>query len=257
VVKVTTAIKRRKDKGGGSRLAPAKGRAARSTHRSAEDYARRLVDRLLSEDQRHLAEAVVLAAALHGLGKDRPQWQRAIRNDGVEPLAKSSRPGFDRTAIGGCRHEFGSMMEAATDLVVCSHPERDLILHLIAAHHGHGRPGFEEIAYDCPRHLLRECAAEAQDAEERFAALQRRLMRKHATFGTFAASSPDSVRLPWFNSMQHRGLSVEGHCLALSRRVPSQTTLTLSLLKWPIRNLLVLPVTNILTFVTFNSLSGS
>jgi CRISPR-associated endonuclease/helicase Cas3 len=138
----------------------------------AECFAKRLTEHL--DLPKNLAEAVILAAALHDVGKDRPQWQSAIRNAGKPPLAKSARSGFDHHASGGYRHEFGSMLDAADYPAVRDHPERDLILHLIAAHHGHGRPGFAQTGYDCPRRLLRECEQMANEAEERYLALQRR-----------------------------------------------------------------------------------
>lgn len=138
----------------------------------AERFAQRLVDRLALP--KNVADAVVRAAARHDLGKDRPQWQSAIGNSGKPPLAKSARSGFDRHASGGYRHEFGSMLEAAKDPLVRDHPERDLILHLIAAHHGHARPSFAETGFDSPRLMLRECAKAALEAEERYVALQRR-----------------------------------------------------------------------------------
>ncbi|WP_428937279.1 type I-G CRISPR-associated helicase/endonuclease Cas3g [Fontivita pretiosa] len=95
-----------------------------------------------------LREALVLAARWHDRGKDRPVWQRYANNtNGSEPLAKSEKYGHWRE-LGGYRHEFGSLLEAAADPDINGHPERDLTLHLIAAHHGWGRPHFEQRAFD-------------------------------------------------------------------------------------------------------------
>lgn len=141
----------------------------------AERCAQNIVSRLALPPA--IRNAVVLAAKWHDLGKDRDQWQRAIGNpDPARPLAKSNRAFYDRGISGGYRHEFGSLMDVLADKwdAVRDHPERELILHLVAAHHGRGRPGFREEAYDVPRRLLVECAEEAQRAELRFDALQRR-----------------------------------------------------------------------------------
>ncbi len=96
----------------------------------------------------NLCQALTLAARWHDRGKDRPAWQRYANNaNSSEPLAKSDRyrPGY---TLNGYRHEFGSLLEATADPEINRHPERDLILHLIAAHHGWGRPHFEPWACD-------------------------------------------------------------------------------------------------------------
>jgi CRISPR-associated endonuclease/helicase Cas3 len=119
-----------------------------------------------------LAEAVVLAAQWHDKGKDRRQWQLKIGNrDLSNPLAKSGGRDGVAGAGGEYRHEFGSLRDAERDPVIAAHPERDLILHLIAAHHGYGRPHFRPEQWDlAPR---AECAATAIAAANRFDQLQR------------------------------------------------------------------------------------
>jgi len=95
-----------------------------------------------------LTDALTLAAASHDLGKcwdcADGRWQTAIGNtDRKKPLAKSSGKGFNSRLLAGYRHEFGSLVRVAASLDV---GERDLVLHLIAAHHGRGRPHFDERA---------------------------------------------------------------------------------------------------------------
>lgn len=137
---------------------------------AAAEMARRLTAQLgLSAD---LADAVVQASARHDLGKKHPQWQKAIGNPNGRPLAKSSKTGFDHSATCGYRHELGSLLEVARDPALDGHPHRDLILHLVAAHHGHARPGFGQEAFEIlPLHG--DCLAAVRAAELRFARLQR------------------------------------------------------------------------------------
>ena len=123
-----------------------------------------------------LKEALELAARWHDRGKDRPVWQRyACNPEPNTPLAKSKRY-LNWRALGGYRHEFGSLLKAAADGQIQAHPESDLILHLIAAHHGWGRPHFERDAWDntCTTAASEDAAAEVL---RRFGRLQRRFGR--------------------------------------------------------------------------------
>lgn len=85
------------------------------------------------------------------------------------PYAKT-RGGGNPRLLEGYAHEFGSLVAAErADL-----PEvtRDLILHLIAAHHGHGRPLIRsDGCEDAPPSALE---ATAREAALRFARLQKR-----------------------------------------------------------------------------------
>ena len=86
--------------------------------------------------------ALETAGNWHDRGKARSIWQRAanIRTSGP-PLAKSTKGRFRSEILGGYRHEFGSLVEAEKEIPV-NMPDRDLVLHLIASHHGWARPGF-------------------------------------------------------------------------------------------------------------------
>lgn len=94
----------------------------------------------LSDD---LADAVVRAAEHHDLGKSHRHWQACMHCHGSEIFAKttSRRRPLD---LGGFRHEFESVRQIADALG--GHRERDLVLHLIAAHHGWARPCFRPNA---------------------------------------------------------------------------------------------------------------
>ncbi len=120
--------------------------------------------------------ALVTAARWHDKGKDRRVWQRYARNtNGAETLAKSEKYLHPR-ALGGYRHEFGSLLDATADAEIQKHPERDLVLHLIAAHHGWGRPHFEPRSFDNTRSTVDNEKA-AIEAMRRFDRLQQRFGR--------------------------------------------------------------------------------
>lgn len=111
-----------------------------------KNFAQAICERIILPPE--LRKAVVFAAACHDLGKDRGVWQRGAGNSpDKSPVAKPLhwRPPEN---LNGFRHEFASLID------VQSYPEllaefenfspemQDVILHLIAAHHGRGRPHF-------------------------------------------------------------------------------------------------------------------
>lgn len=165
----------------GSRSA-LKGQELDAHLRSTESFAARLTDRLgLREGFGDEAAAVRLAARWHDQGKARQVWQRSIGNykfnQGVV-LAKSEKslPAAELTRY---RHEFGSLLDVAQDaeFTALSDPSRDLVLHLIAAHHGRARPHFPpEESFD-PDHPSADAGRVAQEVPRRFARLQRRYGR--------------------------------------------------------------------------------
>lgn len=122
-----------------------------------------------------IAEALREAGGRHDDGKGSRLWQRAAGNRGNEPVAKSPRAQFRPGVLGGYRHEFGSLGRAERDLPVGEEPHdlyRDLVLHLIAAHHGHARPGFPERRQWGPDLPDEQGEYLAREAERRYARLQ-------------------------------------------------------------------------------------
>ena len=114
-------------------------------------------------------DALLMAAELHDEGKAARRWQDAMNapEDG-RPYAKT-RGGHWRL-LEGYRHEFGSLLKAEQASLPAD--TRDLILHLVAAHHGHGRPLIESAGcQEAPPSVLE---ATARDAALRYARLQRR-----------------------------------------------------------------------------------
>jgi CRISPR-associated endonuclease/helicase Cas3 len=123
-----------------------------------------------------LARAVVIAARLHDEGKKAARWQSAFRTpvDG-RPYAKSgSRRPPDFDILAGYRHEFGSLFHVERDNEFGTLPDelKDLVRHLVVAHHGRARPVIEtDSCEEGPPSLL---AARARDVALRFARLQKR-----------------------------------------------------------------------------------
>jgi len=141
-----------------------------------ERYAKEICQKLNIESS--LASAIIIAASRHDTGKERRCWQRAIGNtdfttNNKGALAKSKHTWFNVKANAGYRHEFGSLIDAFDDDEINAHPHRNLILHLIAAHHGYARPYFPERAFDLEKLTTQENRQLAGEVMQRFARLQR------------------------------------------------------------------------------------
>lgn len=136
----------------------------------AERHARRIAQEVgLTSDY---AEALAVSARLHDEGKRARRWQLAFNapKDGI--YAKTRGP-FVSARLGSYRHEFGSLPHAEGDEGFKRLPAelQELVLHLIAAHHGRARPVIEiEGCEDAPPSLLQ---TRARDMALRFARLQK------------------------------------------------------------------------------------
>jgi CRISPR-associated endonuclease/helicase Cas3 len=148
---------------------------------SAKDFASALVAKLgLNGGEPLVALAVTLAAGWHDLGKHRKIWQRSIRNDDYprQVLAKSGGK-MSPMDLNDYRHEFGSLIDVRSDpeFLQLNPDIQDLVLHLIAAHHGRARPYFPlEEAFDLERKAS-DAAEIVREVPRRFARLQRRYGR--------------------------------------------------------------------------------
>jgi CRISPR-associated endonuclease/helicase Cas3 len=124
---------------------------------AVDSEARRIAGALhLSEDD-PIRKALFFAAKWHDEGKKARVWQTFANNPhpDAQPLGKMAES-RDPKSLRGYRHEFGSLLRI-------QHPERcgttgcdlsldfdarELALHLIATHHGAGRPHFAQAIYD-------------------------------------------------------------------------------------------------------------
>jgi len=145
--------------------------------RDVVENARRIVRGLpLPED---LKAAAILAAKFHDLGKKRVVWQRSIGNPTPTDWLAKSGGATDQRGLTDYRHEFGSLMEAERELAARTLDDdtKDLVLHLIATHHGRGRPHFPAHEAFDPEWPRDDSARVAADVPRRFARLQRRYGR--------------------------------------------------------------------------------
>src|SRR5262249_13388726 len=102
-----------------------------------------------------LQKLLELAGRFHDLGKRRERWQRSIGNP--NPTDWHAKSGKDWKLVDMTdpryeyRHEFGSLLDVRdeSEFQQLNDDLKDLVLHLIAAHHGRGRPHFPpEEAFD-------------------------------------------------------------------------------------------------------------
>lgn len=143
-------------------------------HRATARYISDIAERLRLPDP--IRDALIIAAQRHDTGKGRPIWQHYANNhDSAHLLAKSKNYLHPRV-LGGYRHELGSLLDALSDKNIPRHPEGDLILHLIAAHHGWARPYFDYSAFDNDNNPTYNEEA-VIEAMRRFGRLQRRFGR--------------------------------------------------------------------------------
>ena len=97
-----------------------------------------------------------IAARLHDEGKRHPRWQKAFKapQDG-KIYAKTKGP-LNVHQLGGYRHEFGSLgyIWKDKDFQKLTPEHQDLVLHLVASHHGWARPIISAEGCDQPPSLL-------------------------------------------------------------------------------------------------------
>jgi CRISPR-associated endonuclease/helicase Cas3 len=126
-------------------------------------------------------KVILVAAKFHDLGKKRELWQRSIgRPARLAHLwfGKSGRRWRPRD-IAEYRHEFGSLIDLQNEEAFKSLDDesKDLVQHLIATHHGQGRPHFTSAQTIDPNSTTAVCDAIAIEVPRRYARLQRKFGR--------------------------------------------------------------------------------
>ena len=132
---------------------------------------------------------VVSLACRHDLERQQAKGKRLLRSyalgdgdlrRGLGPLRLGISVHDDgRPLSENYRHEFGSLLdvEAEAEFQRLGDEQKELVLHLIAAHHGRGRPHFRpEEAFD-PEPKGKDVATIAAEVPRRFARLQRKYGR--------------------------------------------------------------------------------
>lgn len=148
---------------------------------------------LLSETP-ELQQALNIAARFHDFGKRRLIWQRSIGNPHPREWYEKSGKA---TGWGGLlelsryRHEVGSLLNLLhpsdedhaefasvyADFARLNEAQRDIVLHIIAVHHGRGRPHFPLDEVFDPLYSQSLADEVAREIPRRFARLQRKYGR--------------------------------------------------------------------------------
>jgi CRISPR-associated endonuclease/helicase Cas3 len=152
----------------GRALAPREQTLAHHQHAVAEKVRRSAEATALTDAH---TKALTIAARMHDEGKNVWRWQRAFNapRDG-RAYAKAGGP-LNIRLLDGYRHEFGSLWKIRND------PEfqqldtvlQDLVLHIVAAHHGSARPVIS----------TRSCEEGGPDEMARDVALRFARLQKH------------------------------------------------------------------------------
>ena len=125
--------------------------------------------------------ALELSGRFHDLGKRRELWQRSIGNPNPTDWHAKSGRRWKPLDITSYRHELGSLLDVQNEIEFrgLNDDGGDLVLHLIAAHHGRARPHFpsDEIFDPDPNHSEALIERIAIEVPRRFARLQRRYGR--------------------------------------------------------------------------------
>lgn len=111
-----------------------------SEHQACTEERAEALGKRLSLSDRGVA-LLKIAARLHDEGKKAKIWQRAMKAPDARLYAKTEGPVAPKL-LNGYRHEFGSLgyVEKDAEFLRLSSDERDLVLHIVAAHHGYARP---------------------------------------------------------------------------------------------------------------------
>jgi len=138
---------------------------------------------------KELQTALVVAARFHDMGKQCELWQRSIGNFNPAPpwLAKSGR-GMRPLDITKYRHELGSLVQIVSEEEFQKLDEdmKDLVMHIIAAHHGRARPHFPDDESFVPK-------LNGQSMNEILYTISRRFAQLHRKYGRWGLAYLESI----------------------------------------------------------------
>ncbi len=142
-----------------------------------EREATRIVSRLSLDPC--VGRAVTTAARFHDLGKRRRAWQRSIGNLHPDRILAKSGGAMTPIDVTPFRHEYGSIIDLEREGLLAQLPpdEQDLVLHLVAAHHGRARPHFPPGELFDPERPGADARELGVRVVTRYALLQRRFGR--------------------------------------------------------------------------------
>lgn len=161
------------------------------------DCARKIAERLRIDQS--LTRAIELAGAWHDLGKGRTVWQRGAGNHNDQVAVAKTLHGRAPENLNRYRHELGSLMDVcgetglAREFEHLTDDQRDLVLHLIAAHHGRARPHFPNDESHDPGSPAALVQTVLQEVPSRFARLQRRFGRWGLAFVESIVRAADAL----------------------------------------------------------------
>lgn len=118
-------------------------------------------------------DMLAIAGRLHDEGKRHRRWQQSVKAPCDGRIYAKTNKRMNTKLLEGYRHEFGSLrfVEKDNEFKTLSSDLRELMRHLIAAHHGWARPVISVKGCDEPPSILEE---RGQDVALRFMHLQRR-----------------------------------------------------------------------------------
>ncbi len=104
-------------------------------------------------------------------------WQRSIKCFAKQFNEKLAKGPMQPSKLGHYRHELGSLHDGASEFAKLCDEERDLAVHVVAAHHGRARPHFPVVESFDPEVRDELVGALVRETPLRFDRLQHRYGR--------------------------------------------------------------------------------
>ena len=131
----------------------------------------------------NLCRAIELSGSWHDLGKGRSVWQRGAGNKKDQSAIAKTLHGRPPENLNAYRHELGSLIDVCGDATLTKEfdqlqeEQKNIVLHLIAGHHGRGRPHFPANETNDVENPLEIVESVVRQVPIRFAGLQTKFGR--------------------------------------------------------------------------------